>query len=229
MPMQRISYDEARRRVRPGDLVAFGGSGWVSQIIRLSMGAPVSHTGVILTALGADGREPQLVESSIQRRDGRLQLGVQPSGFGSAWNGYQGRAWLLPLRDDVRARFDAAEFDRFLRGMQGMPFDLPGGAGVLLKEMWDQLRELLFGPQAEAFLSRNHELQFFFCSELIAAAFETAKLTQGVRAADVSPIDLCRWNLYEATYFQREGDEAAEIPDFGKRKPGSTSVDEDRP
>lgn len=221
--MDRISAEDVCARVQPGDVIAFGGSGWVSELIKLSMRAPVSHTGVILTGRSAGRADPEFVESTMYRERGQLRLRVRIASFQSVWRTYQGTAWWLPLRNCVRTEaLDAARFDSFLRGHRGMPFDLPGGAGILLREMWEQVRDLIVGDDQESFLQRDRDLQFFFCSELVAAAFQDAGLAPRVSPNDVSPIDLCRWNMYDATYFQRAGDKKTEIPGYSSRPVGST-------
>jgi len=45
----------------------------------------------------------------------------------------------------------------------------------------------------------------FFCSELVAAGLEKAGTVGKVNASEVTPIDLCRWNIYANTYFQLKG------------------------
>lgn len=41
----------------------------------------------------------------------------------------------------------------------------------------------------------------FFCSELVAAGLERAGVTGSVNASEVTPIDLCRWSIYEDDYY----------------------------
>jgi len=44
----------------------------------------------------------------------------------------------------------------------------------------------------------------FFCSELVSAGLEAAGAVGSVNASEVPPIDLCRWNIYEESYYQIE-------------------------
>ena len=51
-------------------------------------------------------------------------------------------------------------------------------------------------------LTRNEEdFSEFFCSELAAAALEEAGVTPKINASEVTPIDLCRFNIYQDKYF----------------------------
>ena len=46
--MKQILYKDARRMMRCGDLIAFGGQGVVSKIIKTATNNPISHVGTIL-------------------------------------------------------------------------------------------------------------------------------------------------------------------------------------
>ncbi len=44
----QISYEEAREKMRPGDVIAFGGKGNTSDIIKFATLSNISHVAVIL-------------------------------------------------------------------------------------------------------------------------------------------------------------------------------------
>ena len=48
MSLERIEYSEARPMMKPGDVIAFGGKGHFSELIKFATRADVSHVGVIL-------------------------------------------------------------------------------------------------------------------------------------------------------------------------------------
>ena len=47
MTVQQISYKKARKLMQPGDVIAFGGKGHFSEIIKFATFSEVSHVGVI--------------------------------------------------------------------------------------------------------------------------------------------------------------------------------------
>jgi ASC-1-like (ASCH) protein len=47
MTVEQIFYDEARKQMKPGDVIALGGKGNFSEIIKFAPFADVSHVGVI--------------------------------------------------------------------------------------------------------------------------------------------------------------------------------------
>ena len=48
MPMIPVTYDEVRNKMRPGDVIAFGGKGHFSEIIKWATRAPVSSVGTMV-------------------------------------------------------------------------------------------------------------------------------------------------------------------------------------
>ena len=48
MAWRRAEYKIVRKQMKPGDVIAFGGKGHFSEIIKWTTRGPVSHVGVIL-------------------------------------------------------------------------------------------------------------------------------------------------------------------------------------
>ena len=48
MTGQQITYSDARPLMQPGDVIAFGGKGHFSEIIKFATRSDVSHVGVVL-------------------------------------------------------------------------------------------------------------------------------------------------------------------------------------
>lgn len=48
MPVSQITYQEARKLMAPGDVIAFGGKGDFSELIKLATFSTVFHVGVVL-------------------------------------------------------------------------------------------------------------------------------------------------------------------------------------
>lgn len=83
--------------------------------------------------------------------------------------------------------------------------------------------DLLLAGETHETLSRQIEneedLENFFCSELAAAGLEAAGVLNAINAAEVTPIDLCRFNIYQDRYFQFKGEELTRIRGFNSTNP----------
>ena len=71
MPLLQRKYAEIRDKVRAGDIIAFGGKGNFSEIIKWATRASVSHVCIVLQSelrgaedLGTDGYFNQIIEST---------------------------------------------------------------------------------------------------------------------------------------------------------------------
>ncbi len=55
-------------------------------------------------------------------------------------------------------------------------------------------------------ISYNQEdFNSWFCSELIAEGLETAGVLSGVNASEVTPVDICQFNIFKKRYVQLKG------------------------
>ncbi len=221
MPATRIDYDEARARMKPGDVIAFSGKGHFSEIIKLATLSEVSHVGVILhTKMPADEGSRyfnQIIESTSLNGFN----GVNISRFSDRLNTYDGEIWWLPLREDLQATparhkaffdflFDQAEAKK--------RYDLKQA----VKSAVDIGDDLPFGLNGPGY--NKEDFDRFFCSELVAAGLEKAGVVGAVNASEVTPIDLCRWNIYENEYYVLKGDQTAEITRYNRCDPGDWNV-----
>lgn len=53
----------------------------------------------------------------------------------------------------------------------------------------------------------DEDFSKFFCSEFVAAALEKAGVLKDINASEVTPIDLCRYQIYNPTYVIFKGEE----------------------
>jgi len=194
MPLQQISYEEARELMQPGDVIAFGGKGNFSEIIKMATFSEVSHVGVILQT-GVRGENNgrffnQIIESTSL---GDFN-GVQINRFSDRLAHYDGDLWWLPLDKALRIEFfDQEVFYNFLFQQDHKPYDMPQAVGSAL--------DLLDKLGAE----NREDFNKFFCSELVAAALEKIGLVPKINASEVTPIELCRWDIYDSNYYQLKG------------------------
>ena len=86
----------------------------------------------------------------------------------------------------------------------------------------DVIRLLLEGGKREAIerqIENQEDFENFFCSELVTKALVDGGALAGVNASGVTPIDLCRFNLYEKEYVQFKGKERTRIRGFNSVNP----------
>ncbi len=190
------SYTDVRDRMRPGDVIAFGGKGGFSNIIKRVTNAPVSHVGIIRhSQLRTEAQDVEgcgryfneLCESTSL--DGRI--GVMTSRLSCRLRAYDGEAWWLPLGAKARSAFDELAYFDWVYAQDGKPYDLLGAVATILEDY-----PLLGRAVIEDFSA-------LFCSELAAGALEVAGvLPAGTNASGVTPIELCRLAIYAPVLVQ---------------------------
>ncbi len=200
MAIKLTQYKDVRQDMKAGDVIAFGGKGHFSEIIKFATRSTVSHVGIILQTRVLEDESGrffnQIIESTghdgvaVYRLSDRL--------------GYDGEIWWLPLRKDIwESKFDSGKFYNFLfNEVKGRPYDIPQA----IKSAVDVLDDLPFtdkmGPT-----HNKEDFAKFFCSELVAAGLEIAGMVGEINASEVTPVDLCRWNIYEDDYYMLKGEE----------------------
>ncbi len=199
--MLKISnYNNLRSSMSPGDVIAFGGKGTFSEIIKWATRAPVSHVGVILQSkLYYDDRsQPGFFNQIIESTSLNGQSGVTITRLSDRIDSYDGEIWLLPLRSDLKQKMDKKKYYDFLIHQDRKPYDMPQAIKSALDLIDDAVSPGVFTHNLEDF-SR------FFCSELVAAALENAGVIDHLNASEVTPVDLCSFNIYEDYYYQMKG------------------------
>jgi hypothetical protein len=201
MPWKSAKYDQVSKEMRPGDVIAFAGAGPVSEMIMRTTQSNVSHVGVILQPERVTG-EPQpgffqVIESTSL--DGCV--GVTISRLSERIQSYDGKVWWLPLRDSVRERMDLEAFRQFLLQQEGKAYDVPQAIMSGLDQLDDH-------TLLERATHAVEDFSKFFCSELVAAAFEASGAICHLNASEVTPIDLCTFSIYKQDYCQLKGAKA---------------------
>jgi hypothetical protein len=197
---QVAKYEAVRDRMQPGDVVAFGGKGDFSDIIKWATRASVSHVGVILQSkLTFEGTpQPGYFNQIIESTSLNGFSGVSISRLSDRLFSYEGDLWWLPLATPARGRLDLKTFYDFLLHQEHKPYDTPQA----IKSALDDLDKIpLLGR-----MTRNVEdFSRFFCSELVAAGLEAGGVIRKINASEVTPIDLCMFDLYQDEYYQLKG------------------------
>ena len=66
MSASQITYQEARKLMKPGDVLAFGGKGHCSELIKLATFSTVSHVGIVLQTQVLDDQTSRFFNQVIE-------------------------------------------------------------------------------------------------------------------------------------------------------------------
>ena len=221
MSSKQITYEEARKLMQPGDVIAFGGKGHFSEIIKFATLSSVSHVGVILQTKIPEDNTGRFFNQIIESTSLNGFNGVNVSRFSDRLNTYEGELWWLPLKREIRDEsFDKRKFFDFLfnQAKERKPYDMPQA----IKSAVDALDKLPFGIHGPDY--NQEDFSKFFCSELVSAGLEIAGAVSSVNASEVTPIDLCRWSIYESSYYQLKGESSKRISRFNTASPSDWNV-----
>lgn len=177
--MKQIGYKEARKLMLPGDVIGFGGKGFLSAVIKNVTDCNVSHVGIILQTevTTVDGYINQIIESTSL---GNGFAGVQTNRMSTHVKKYQGEVWWLPLSLYARARLDQGLFFNFLLRQVGKKYDAPQAIRSALD-----------------FIPDNREdFDKLFCSELVHSGLVVGGVIEDSNSSEQTPADNCRLHIY---------------------------------
>jgi hypothetical protein len=185
-------YGQIRHLIQPGDVVAFGGKGFVSWAIKRITRSPVSHVGIVLDTDALDrmwGAEPDGTRSVLLIESTSLdgKTGVLVNRLSQIIDRYRGDIWWLPLNSEARAKLDEGRFFEFLMRQEGKSYDY----------MQACLSVFRWLPMPESF-------RRMYCSELAVGALEVGGVIGRRNASKVTPAALCKYPIYR-DYFQLKG------------------------
>jgi hypothetical protein len=199
MSWKKMGYADARGQMQPGDIIAFGGKSHFSNLIKWATRSTVSHIGIVLQSKLLIGNDPQdgFFNQVIESTSLNGFSGVQISRLSDRIGTYDGEMWWLPLSETARARLDAKAFYSFLLHQERKPYDMAQAFGAGM----DRLDGTAFGGLTEM----DEDFSRFFCSELAAAGLEAGGVIDRVNASEVTPVDLCCFDIYQSRYYQMKG------------------------
>ena len=204
MPVIRENYREIRNRMQPGDVIAFSGKGNLSEIIKWATRSQVSHVGVILQSqllLVEDTPQARFFNQVIESTSLNGFSGVTITRLSDRVYAYDGDMWWLPLSEESRRNLNLQSFFDFLIHQERKPYDAPQA----IRSALDTLDGIPFLGSATT--QNVEDFGQFFCSELVAAGLEAGGVIKSINASEVTPVDLCRFNLYADEYVQFRGEE----------------------
>lgn len=192
MALIQGSYTNIRSKMKPGDVIAFSGKKLHSGVIKLFTDSNVSHVGVIFQSKLSIAGDPK--KRSFNLVAEATASGVRFTGLKGITKLYDGELWWLPLSKASRQNLKLKKFFDFLLCSEGKPYDFEQAIGAGTD-----------GP-GDLDIKRNQEdFEKLFCSELVAGALENGGVIANINASEVTPIDLCRFNIYCNNYVQFKG------------------------
>lgn len=208
MTCQSVSYEAICDRIQPGDIIAFSGHGLPSEVVKLATQSVISHVGVVLTVgVTPGGSDHQMIESMPIEGS----FGVTIRNLKNRVSQHSGPLWWLPLAQGVRRRLEVSRLQDFLRQQDGKIYDFVQA----ISAGFDALEhEFLLGRVAH----NQEDDRAWFCSELVVAGLKAGGILQGVNSAEVTPKDLCTFNLYQPLYYQLKGEHPIVIEDYNTLK-----------
>lgn len=193
-------YEDVRNRMQPGDVIAFGGKGHFSNIIKFCTRSTVSHVGVILQSKMILSDKPQegYFNQIIESTSLNGFSGVAISRMSDRMI-YDGEIWWLPLSEKVRKKLNPKKYYDFLLHQEHRPYDMPQA----IRSALDALDSVAIIGGATL---NEEEFSRFFCSELVTAGLEAGGAIGSANSSEVTPIDLCMFAIYQKNYYQLKGE-----------------------
>lgn len=172
--MKQANYAEARKLMKPGDVIAFGGTGAISSVIKSVTNSPVSHVGIVMHTLLQDGLYINQVIEANGKKGGLT--GVQVWRMSDRLSEYEGSVWWLQVDVDL----DAQHLVNFCMAQKSKKYDAPQAIGSAIDCIPDQ----------------KEDLSKLYCSELVAAALESAGVIGEINASEQTPADVVSFPVY---------------------------------
>lgn len=195
--MEVVSYQMVRNQIKPADVIAYGGIGTVSNIIKFATRHPCSHVETVMqTMYNSKGDTVNLAIGSTSLDNGFS--GVKINRLSQNIENYNGNVWWLSLSDYSRTLLNMDAFLTFLFKQEGKKYDVSQAIGSALDIFW----------------TNKEDFSRLFCSELVAGAFEAGGILTHVNASELTPANIVQMALYECCY-QLKG-EPTYLPDFNK-------------
>lgn len=188
------NYEQYRPQIKTGDVIGFSGNAGFSKFIRWSTGSIYSHVGIVLNVnLSSGGEDSVLIVESRTETQGKdaagakLMKGVQLHWLSKRILGFDGAAWLFPLKQPLSPD-GAAKMQAWLRQTNNkiVPYDSVQTLGAGL-DMFDKV----------GLTYSNEDLSTLFCSELVAKALQIAGVVDSqLNPSEQTPGDVVNYPIY---------------------------------
>ena len=187
-----MQYKTIRPTLKTGDVIAFSGKGRASNLIKWKTNSDYSHVGMVLdTVMGGLGKTVMLVESTSlvnipDAETKELWKGVQIHILSNRLDNYDGKAWVLPLKNPI-SDTKQIEMQRWLRKkhQEKTPYDTVQALGAGM-DLFDNLG-----------LENDVDFNSLFCSELVTKALQIADVVDcNINPSEMTPADVGRFSCF---------------------------------
>ncbi|MDO6565530.1 hypothetical protein Q4561_00525 [Alteromonas sp. 1_MG-2023] len=206
--LEQQKYHHIREQMRPGDIIAFGGNSLFSRWTKLTTRSAVTHIAIVMQTKMRDEESGRYFNQVMEATVYEGKKGVMTNRLSERVHTYDGDMWWLPLGEDARSMFEQNKFEffNFMFAQEGKAYDI--------LQLFGSAVDALDSHPILGSISYNQEdFSSWFCSELIAEGLETAGIISSVNASEVTPVDICRFSIFEPRYVQLKG-EARPIAGF---------------
>ncbi|MBZ2161625.1 hypothetical protein [Alteromonas stellipolaris] len=206
--LEQQKYHHIREQMRPGDIIAFGGNSLFSRWTKLTTRSAVTHIAIVMQTKMRDEASGRYFNQVMEATVYEGKKGVMTNRLSERVHTYDGDMWWLPLGESARNMFEQnkREFFNFMFAQEGKAYDV--------LQLFGSAVDALDSHPILGSISYNQEdFSSWFCSELIAEGLETAGIINSVNASEVTPVDICRFSIFEKRYVQLKG-EARPIAGF---------------
>ena len=199
--LEQQKYHHIREQMRPGDIIAFGGNSLFSRWTKLTTRSAVTHIAIVMQTKMRDEDSGRYFNQVMEATVYEGKKGVMTNRLSERVHTYDGDMWWLPLGESARSMFEQnkRDFFNFMFAQEGKAYDV--------LQLFGSAVDALDNHPILGSISYNQEdFSSWFCSELIAEGLETAGVINSVNASEVTPVDICRFSIFEQRYVQLKGD-----------------------
>lgn len=199
MGLKEVNYNDIKDQIQPGDIIAFSGKTYVDEIIKFTTRSNVSHIGIVLKSSDLPyNKNLECDENQIMEA---LFSSVIINCLENRIENYDGAIWWLPLKESIRTKMNIKKYYDFILQQQSKKYDIPEAIKSAI-DIFDKFPFCLL----KKFTYNIEDISKVFCSELATAALEESGAIANINASEVTPIDLCMFNIYKEDYYQLKGE-----------------------
>lgn len=190
------TYEDCRKQMKTGDVIAFSGKGRVSELIKWKTGSPYSHVAMVVAVdLSAGfGKSVMITEATTlltlpDAKTGELVKGVQMQWLSQRLDAYDGDVWWGQVLESfpVDKLHNMTRWIR-QRHVQRTPYDAIQAMGAGM-DLFDWIPGVANDP----------DFSSLFCSEYVMRAWQIAGLVDDtVNPSEMTPADVMALPFVEA-------------------------------
>ena len=201
--MKQVNMNQGPHKILAGDIIAFGGENNVSSMIKVATDSVVSHVAVVVETpegYGFSEEDTVFMEANFTKKKVRF------STLREKFEAFSGNIWHLPLKTSLHANTTKNDnLHAFLAEQLHKPYDTIQA----LNSAADYLDSFPFSQNGMTY--NEEDFEKVFCSELVAGALEAGNIIGSINASEITPIDICKWDIFKPEYFQLQGENAISI------------------